>query len=269
MHLPLSAALVPSAIASLDVVAETGSTNDDLVAGSAGRDDLAVLVAASQTAGRGRHGRAWLAPPGTTIAISVLLRPRMPGGEQLAPRHYGWLPLVAGVAMAEAVGAVLPPERVGLKWPNDVQVDGRKVSGILAELVPADGSVVVGAGVNLSIAADALPTPVSSSLALEGAELSGDELADVVLSGYLRALAGLYREFVRLGGDAEASGIRDAVVERCSTLGRPVRVELPGGDDVRGVASAIDATGRLLVTSSADGRTVAVAAGDVTHLRLV
>jgi len=248
------------------VVDESPSTNTELVARAAGEPDFSVLVTTNQTAGRGRLGRVWVAPPGKTIAVSVLLRPVLPAGEPLELSHYGWLPLIAGVAMSTAVGTVVPSHRVGLKWPNDVQIDGLKVSGILAELVPGGQSVVIGAGLNVSIDADDLPTPTSTSLALVGAVVS-DETTDAVLATYLSTLRSLYTEFVRLGADPEGSGILDLVTDSCTTLGQQVRVHLPGGDDLYGTATSIDSTGRLLVRRSTDGHVTAVAAGDVTHLR--
>lgn len=261
MKLPRSSA----AVERLVILPSAGSTNDELVARAAGEPDFSVLVTDEQTAGRGRLGRAWTAPAGKSLAISVLLRPRLPGGENLAFDHYGWLPLLAGAAMTAAVATVIPAERVGLKWPNDVLVDGLKVSGLLAELVATENAVVLGAGLNLTMTRDELPTETSTSLVLAGAEPDG--LADRVLLAYLEGLRDLYRSFVRLGGDAEGSGIRSLVTDLCITLGRTVRVELPGGGELVGVATGIDTAGRVQVTSSADGRMTAVAAGDVTHLR--
>ena len=262
MKLTLSEAIAPS----LDVLVEAGSTNDVLVASSAASGDFSVVITDNQTAGRGRLGRVWVAPPGKCLAISVLLRPVFPAGEPLPLEHFGWLPLVAGVAMSRAVASVVPLP-VGLKWPNDVQIEGRKVSGLLAELLPTGDGVVLGAGLNLSLGADELPTPGATSLLLSGAELAGDELADAVLSAYLTSLRELYVEFLRYGADPDASGIRDAVVDSCATLGQQVRVELPGGEDLIGTAIGIDRTGRLQVRRSTDGQVTAVAAGDVTHLR--
>jgi BirA family biotin operon repressor/biotin-[acetyl-CoA-carboxylase] ligase len=201
----------------------------------------------------------WIAPPGKSLAISVLLRPSTPAGAPLELEHFGWLPLIAGVAMREAVASVIPSERVGLKWPNDVQVDGLKVSGLLAEL--AGDAVVMGAGVNLTMTKDELPTDSSTSLLLEGA--SEDGLADTVLSTYLTTLRTLYTDL--LAGKTRA--IRDTVVASCTTIGKQVRVELPGGGTLFGVATGIDESGRLQVSSTSDGRLTAVAAGDVTHLR--
>jgi BirA family biotin operon repressor/biotin-[acetyl-CoA-carboxylase] ligase len=161
----------------------------------------------------------------------------------------------------------LVPGRVGLKWPNDVQVDGLKVSGLLAELVAPGDAVVMGAGVNLSLTEEQLPTDVSTSLTLAGARLRGDELADAVLSTYLQRLRALCAEFLRFGADIEASGIRTLVSGLCTTLGQRVRVELPNGTDLIGTATGIDPGGRLMVRSASDGQVAAVAAGDVTHLR--
>jgi BirA family biotin operon repressor/biotin-[acetyl-CoA-carboxylase] ligase len=263
MDLPLSSAQA----ASLLVLDETGSTNDELVrrASSGEEAEFAVVLTTSQTAGRGRLGRVWVAPAGKTLAVSVLLRPATAAGEPLGFEHLGWLPLLAGVAMTRAVAAQLPERRVTLKWPNDVQVDGAKIAGILAELLPNSGGVVIGVGVNLSFERAELPTPTSTSLLLAGAERTGDELTDAVLSTYLSELRSLYRAFLDHDANPEASGLRPAVVALCSTLGQRVKVQLPGDDLLFGEATGIDPSGRLLVKT--DGGVQAVAAGDVTHLR--
>jgi len=263
MKLPRSTAVVPH----LEILPEAGSTNDEMVAKATGLPDFSVIVTGSQTAGRGRLGRVWVAPPGASLAISVLLRPVLPGGQPLELSHFGWLPLIAGVAMTRAVQSLVEPERVGLKWPNDVQVDGLKISGLLAELLPGGDAVVMGAGLNLSLTREQLPTPVSTSLDLAGVSLAGDELADAALSAYLVALRELYSDFVRLGADPVASGLSSQLDELCTTIGRQVKVELPGASDLLGSAVGIDGSGRLLVRGSLDGRVTAVAAGDVTHLR--
>ena len=265
MELPLSFSVAPGLV-ELD---SAGSTNDELVARAASSEDFSVLITTDQTAGRGRLGRQWVAPRGTALATSVLLRPVLPAGEPLALEHYGWLPLISGLAMARAVASVLPDgeERVGLKWPNDVQVNGAKICGILAELLPGGDSVVVGAGLNVSMTREQLPIPTATSLALSGATLAGDELADAALAAYLTGLRGLYSDFVSLGADAEGSGVLDALRDACTTLGREVHVQLPGGDELRGTATDIDRSGRLVVRAFSNGHSVAVAAGDVTHVR--
>lgn len=247
-----SRAVVPA----LEVLAEAGSTNDVLSARAADLPDLAVVVTANQTGGRGRLGRVWVAPPGRTLAISVLLKP-----EGLRPEAFGWFPLLAGLAMARALGPFVPGT-VAVKWPNDVLIDGAKVSGTLSELLPDLSGLVIGVGVNLSQEREELPTETSTSLLVAGADAPDP---DAVLSAYLIQLTTLYREYVAAGGDPARSALHDAVEEACHTIGRSVRVELPGGDSLLGTAVGLDLDGRLIVESDA-GRT-AVAAGDVTHLR--
>jgi BirA family biotin operon repressor/biotin-[acetyl-CoA-carboxylase] ligase len=249
-----------------------GSTNDVLREAATGPDAAAwphgaVVVTDDQTRGRGRMGRTWLAPTGKTLAISVLLRPGEAGGEPLAPDAYGWLPLIAGVAMTEAVRdavAAASVDRGGeddgtggveveLKWPNDVLISGYKACGILSELV-ADDAVVIGAGLNLTLDEHDLPTITSTSLLLVTGRAPD---ADAVLAGYLERLLELVARFVAARGGAGA----------CGTLGQEVRVELPGGDALIGVAERLDDDGRLVVRDAETGEEQAVAAGDVTHLR--
>lgn len=245
-----------------------GSTNTELVRLTSEGDlpAFTALVTTDQTAGRGRLDRSWVAPAGTALAVSVLVRSN--GAEGV-----GWLPLAAGAAMFDAVSAVLPTTvRVGIKWPNDVQLDGRKVCGILSELVPANASspgvaVVIGAGLNLTMTAEQLPVPTAISLALAGADVAdATELIDRVLAAYLRGLTSLVNALGKSGGDAVRSGLHAAVVERCTTIGRDVRVELPGGQQLLGRAVGIDDIGRLQVRDDAD-QLRAVAAGDIVHLR--
>lgn len=247
-----SRAIVPV----LEFLPEAGSTNDVLSARAADLPDLAVLVTDNQTGGRGRLGRQWVTPPGAALAISVLLKPA-----GLPPASFGWFPLLAGLAMSRALGPLVPGG-VQVKWPNDVLIEGDKVCGILAELLPGMSGLVIGSGVNLSQTREQLPTATSTSLALAGAQ---DVDPDAVLSAYLIQLSTLYRDFLSAGGDPIRSALRDEVVEACHTVGRSVRVQLPSGDDLLGTAVGIDEDGRLIVESDA-GRT-AVAAGDVTHLR--
>ena len=264
MQLVRSSALSPRLI----FVEQTGSTNTDLVALAAAEplEEFTVMVTGSQTAGRGRLGRVWVAPPGKSLAISVVLRPLTPTGAPLSLEHYGWLPLLAGVAMTKTIAALLPSRPVTLKWPNDVLVAGKKVSGLLGELLPGAQSLVMGAGVNLLLTAEELPTATSTSLLIEGAHSEGAEaegLADAVLAGYLEHLRHLYTDFLRNG----TAALRAELEQLCSTLGNEVRVTLPGDDDLVGLATGIDTTGRLIVKRATDGVIVAVAAGDVTHLR--
>ena len=251
------------------------STNAELVRRAEAEDLPAytTVVTDDQTAGRGRRGRSWVAPAGTSLAISVLLRPVGSGGSALDPSRFAWLSLAAGIAMTDAVSAVLPDDAaeinaVGFKWPNDVQIAGRKVCGVLGELLPptgrSGGGVVMGAGINVTMSTDQLPVPTATSLAIEGGV--GDDLADRVLAAYLGRLIELVDGYGEHDGDADASGLRAAAVERCTTLGRDVRAQLPGGEELLGAAVGIDELGRLQIRTGS-GRVEAVAAGDVVHLR--
>lgn len=306
---PLDAAGLRAALAgprgpwaSLEVVEATGSTNADLAeaARAGAAHPGAVLVAEEQTAGRGRLGRTWQAPPRSGLFFSVLLdpEPRVPAD------RLTWLPLLAGVAAAAALSRVAGVE-TALKWPNDVLVrvpgaaapdeppaaadgarggaragewDGaragardaerdaeRKIGGILVERVPtpAGGGVVLGMGLNISLRAEELPTPGAGSLLLAGAVLTD---RDPLLRAVLRALAEWYGRWAEAGGDAVASGVQEAYAAGCATLGRPVRAELPGGEALRGEAVALDGDGRLVI-AGADGERHPVAAADIVHLR--
>jgi len=282
MEFPLSREVVPR----IEYLAEAGSTNDVLVAHATGPDaaawpDLSVVVTDNQTRGRGRLGRTWLAPTGKSLAISVLLRPVLPGGAPLPPDRLGWFPLLAGAAMTRAVRQVVedsivpvadgvareeeaPRHEVSLKWPNDVLIDGYKVSGILSELLPDARGLVIGAGLNVSLDEHDLPTLTSTSLLLVTRSAPDP---DAVLARYLTELRDLTRAFLDAGGDPVASDLLQAVTELCGTLGSAVRVELPGGGDLIGTATGLDELGRLVVQDQASGELQAVAAGDVTHLR--
>lgn len=247
--LPLTSALAST----VEIVEHSASTNADLRAVAATRPHLSVLLTDDQTAGRGRLDRSWVTPPGTALAISVLLRNLpAPGAAR------GWIPLAAGLAMAEAVAAQLPRREVGVKWPNDVLVEGSKICGILAEA--AADAVIVGAGVNTAMTAAQLPVPTATSFAVLGAEVDTDRL----VADYLRRLDGALAALARIG-DAEASGLHAEVTARCLTLGREVTVSLPDGSELRGTARRLDGDGRLMVAAGPDER--AVSAGDVVHVR--
>lgn len=256
------ALVVPGALwTSLEVVAETGSTNSDLAArGRAGEAEGAVLVAELQSAGRGRLERQWTAPARSGLFLSLLLRP----GPDVPVERYGWMPLLVGVAAAATLSRVAEVE-VGLKWPNDllVTIDGveRKIGGILTEL--AGDALVPGIGINVSLREEELPVPAAASLALAGAAVTD---RDTLLRALLREFAELYEEWRQAGGDPHASGLLPAYTARCTTVGRTVRVQLPGDRELVGEAVAVDGDGRLVVRT-ADGGEQAVGAGDVVHVR--
>ena len=242
---------------------EIGSTNTELLAlASHSPDewpDFSVLLTDNQTAGRGRLDRSWVANPGDALAVSVLLRP-----QAFDITRFGWLPLMAGLAMTNCVQSLIYEAEVSLKWPNDVLVNGEKISGILAEVLPTGDGVVIGAGLNLRQTKLALPVPTATSLALH--EVEGFELDDILVR-YLASLRRLYKQFSDVSGDAEASGLRSEVLEASSTIGSQVLVQLPDGSEFTGKAAGLDNDGRLLVAMSDPLEIRAVAAGDIKHLR--
>jgi BirA family biotin operon repressor/biotin-[acetyl-CoA-carboxylase] ligase len=162
----------------VDVVTETGSTNADLIAGAANYADRTALIAEHQDSGRGRHARPFSGAPRSQILVSMLLK--FPG---IDPSVLGWVSLMTGIALVDALRTVGEVD-ARLKWPNDVLIGGKKVSGILAE-VAAHGpspTVVIGLGVNVSMTVDELPVPTATSLALEGAAvLDRDTLVRAIL----------------------------------------------------------------------------------------
>ena len=239
----------------ITVVAETGSTHGDLVAAAGrGASEGTVLVAEAQSAGRGRRGRSWISPPRAALTFSVLLRPAT-----VPVARRGWVPLLTGVAIASAIRDAAGVE-AWLKWPNDVLVRDAKLAGILAE--QSGDAIVVGAGINVSTARPELPATGATSLVLEGGPLTdrGQLLATV-----LAQLEHQYLTWVLARGDADACGLRERYQRLCGTLGRTVRVSLPGGTAITGTAREVDATGRLVIESATGG--ISVSAGDVVHVR--
>ena len=244
----------------IEVVPSTGSTNADLLARARrGEPEGVVLAAEEQTAGRGRMGRTWVAPPYAALTFSLLIRPDVP------PARRGWLPLLGGVAVAAAVAEVTGVD-ARLKWPNDVLAGEAKLAGILAEA--AGDAVVVGIGLNVSTEPDELPGPgpgalPATSLRVAGATaLDREKLLLAILTGFER----WYQAWRQAGGDPDRSGLRPEYTRLSATIGRTVRAELPGGQALSGLAAGVDSDGRLLVRVSS-GAEVAVAAADVVHLR--
>ena len=259
------------------MVAATGSTNDDLAARarSGAAADGAVLATDDQTHGRGRRDRSWTAPPRSAIAVSVLVVP-----VEVPQSRWSWLPLLAGLAVAQALTDTAGLT-AALKWPNDVQlrVDGgvgdaagaaagdwRKVCGVLAQVVatPAGSGVVVGFGINVLQRVDELAVPTAASLATAAATTTD---RDVVLRAVLRRTGELLQRWRASGGDPQASGVGPTYRTACRTLGREVRVHLPGGSVLAGVAGSVDDDGRLVVRPGDGSPAVALAAGDVVHVR--
>ncbi|MGH9244853.1 MAG: biotin--[acetyl-CoA-carboxylase] ligase [Acidimicrobiales bacterium] len=257
-------------------VSETGSTNADLMAlAGDGAAEGIVLVADHQTAGRGRLGRQWVAPPGSGLLVSVLLRPPAAVAAVMT--------MAASTALAEAIDDVAGvPAR--LKWPNDLVWPGdgsapdRKLAGVLAEADwPARANiaagwqeppptkrvvVVVGAGVNVSWPSEPsggeLADTATSLGALAGREIDREDL----LGAYLAALEPAYAELI---GTLDVAAFVGRWRDRSATIGRRVRIDV-GAEVLEGMAVDVTGDGRLVVEND-DGDRRVLAVGDVEHLR--
>ncbi len=232
--------------------ARLGSTNDEAQhLAAAGAPAGTVVVAATQTAGRGRQGRVWASPPGNLYA-SVLLRPEVP------MERLGELAFLAGLAVAETVAALLPPERqVRLKWPNDVLVDGAKIAGILIE--QAGDAVVLGIGLNIAHPPPEAPYPATALVAA-----GADAAVETVLPLLLATLGGRLSLWQAQG----FAPIRAAWLARAHPVGTPLRVRLGGRAEtgmIAGRFAGIDAAGALLLDTAAGPRRIV--AGEVAVAR--
>jgi BirA family biotin operon repressor/biotin-[acetyl-CoA-carboxylase] ligase len=219
-------------------VAETGSTNDDLVAAARdGAPDRTVIVADYQTAGKGRLDRTWEARRGSNLLVSMLFR-----YESQDPSRFSRIVALAARAACERLGDV----GVAVKWPNDLVIGERKLGGLLAVGVPQEKFVVVGIGVNVGWAPDGAVALSSGATPLE-------------------LLATMLREIdVRV--DKNDTDLREEHKSVLATLGSNVRVELRAGEFVVGVANDLDELSRLVVVDEA-GRRHVIDVGDVVHLR--
>ena len=260
---------------------EIDSTNRYLAdEARAGAPHGLVAVAKHQTAGRGRLGRRWEAPPGANLLVSILLRPEVlrpsgatsalgPPGPEAGPQAYT---LAVALSAADACGDVAGVHP-GLKWPNDLVVDDRKLAGVLAETVgpKVAQAVVVGLGLNVGwpqggeSAGDAGADPdadAGAPWAVSLAGLTGRSFdSDLLLDSVLEHLAGRITGLLEPGGLSRQS---HEYLTRCVTLNRAVRVE-EHSESFTGIAAGISEDGQLIV-ETASGRRV-VTAGDVIHLR--
>ena len=207
------------------------------------KPDLFAVLAAEQIAGRGRLERSWVSEPGKSISLSVLLKPT-----EIVEQ--GLVPLFVGSCVARALSTITSKE-AGVKWPNDVQIDGRKICGVLSELT--DQGVIAGIGVNLDSQQGAPETACAVS-DFAGADF--DEVSAMVLAelraGWLRWLSE--------GNDYALGLIRSTSV----TIGMRVRAIMPSEEEVVGTAVSIESDGRLRIEGS---ETHLVSAADVWHLR--
>jgi BirA family biotin operon repressor/biotin-[acetyl-CoA-carboxylase] ligase len=204
-----------------------------------------VVATLNQTAGRGRQGRTWSMKPGDGVAMTLVVDRDALGN----PIQWSRVPLLVATALAGVIDTVRP----SIKWPNDLHVDGRKVSGILVEDL-GDGRFGIGIGINLWAAPAGLDGTSPTSLAEHGLDVDVNDLVDRVRGGVLDALR-----------DIDSAATLARLENAIDTVGRAVLVELPDGRSMHGVAIGLGESGALLV--EAEGFVTELVAGDVTHLR--
>lgn len=257
--------------AQVEWVESTGSTNRDLLVAAESGVGEQVLIADFQSAGRGRRDRDWIAPPGTGLLMSVLIRPGLASGRDRHVEPF-WVVGALAVAAAEAIDGLIGADRCGIKWPNDLEVDGAKLAGILAQAHglatgastgdhPGPAAIVVGIGINANWR-DADPQ-VGDRRAialnrLTGADIDRVELAAAVLVGLDRWLA---ERPERTAGRWKKA---------CSTLGTRVQITMGQGSEYQaheGTAVDVAADGSLVVDRGAAEGLVNYHVGDITHLR--
>ncbi|MFD7077329.1 biotin--[acetyl-CoA-carboxylase] ligase [Nocardioides sp. NPDC059952] len=238
-----------------EILDETPSTNAALAERArSGEEPGLVITTEHQTAGRGRLDRGWITPARSALTVSALLRP----SPSIPVERWPWLPLMTGVAVASVLRT--KGYAAGLKWPNDVLIEGRKVCGILIERIETSegAAAVIGFGLNTSLTREELPIETSTSLELEsGAPVDRTEM----LAALLEELGAAYEIW---GSDPDELARRYR--ELSVTIGEHVRAELPGGEVWEGRATEIDDFGRLVIATDAGSRMVG--AGDVIHARL-
>lgn len=236
---------------------EVESTNQVLAKDAEGHQSV-LLATWNQRSGRGRMGRSWKSPAGGSLALSLRLWPELTP-ENVGADWLGALSLISGYHLSEAISPEISAD-VSVKWPNDVEIDGLKVAGILGELSPTR-AVVLGVGLNVWLAADQLPTNRATSLSLCG--LSDDAGPERIVR---RFLGGLKTDLPDIHAGLTPRHI-DAISRRLATLGQAVRVDYPDASSRTGTATGLDYSGRLLVHFVDTGAVETVNAADVWHLR--
>ncbi|MDH4161813.1 MAG: biotin--[acetyl-CoA-carboxylase] ligase [Nitrospirota bacterium] len=240
----------------IQYLTESASTNTlAMELASRGAEEGSLVIAEVQTGGKGRMGRSWVSPKGN-LYFSAILRPAV------SPHQAPLMTLVGAVAVARALRKV-PGIAAAIKWPNDILIEGRKVSGLLTEMsAEADRirHLVLGIGINCNMDPGTLPGEVRAQATSLATETGKNADRTAVLAEVLRELDRWYGVFL-----SDRQGVLDAWRDLNVTLDRAVTVS-GAGELLQGTASDIDSEGRLVITA-ADGSTRTVAAGDVTIVK--
>ena len=231
----------------VSVVELTGSTQNDLLqlVESNNALDGQVIATEFQSNGRGRLDRTFEAPAQSALLFSFYIKPRNQRSE------WGFIPLIAGLSLVRAITTIDTAMNVSLKWPNDLIINEKKCAGIIAQTT--NEGIVIGIGLNVSMTPNELPVSTATSLAIEGSTITDRNL---LLSHLLNTFAELFEAW------EEGSELLDEYASASSTIGKKVRIELPGGENLEATVARISHTGELVLD---DGRHVS--AGDVIHLR--
>ena len=231
----------------VSVVELTGSTQNDLLqlVESKNALDGQVIATEFQSNGRGRLDRTFQAPAQSALLFSFYIKPRNQRSE------WGFIPLIAGLSLVRAITTIDTAMNVSLKWPNDLIINEKKCAGIIAQTT--NEGIVIGIGLNVSMTPNELPVSTATSLAIEGSTITD---RDLLLSHLLNTFAELFEAW------EEGSELLDEYASASSTIGKKVRIELPGGENLEATVARISHTGELVLD---DGRHVS--AGDVIHLR--
>ena len=247
---PLDTAAISQKISQywrVSVVEVTGSTQDDLAALVARNEakNGEVLVTEFQSAGRGRLDRTFEAPQSSALLFSLYLEPKREKSE------WSFLPLLAGLVSTLAISELDPRFTVELKWPNDLQISGKKLGGIIVQAT--NSGVILGIGINVGMNRSELPVEHATSLMIE-------EFAVLDRNLLLASILNTCEELLKRWEDGE--DLRHLYRERSATLGQKIQVELPGGEQKSGFAEDISPDGELILEG---GQRITV--GDIVHLR--
>ncbi len=260
--------LLPSKILgeSLFIFEEINSSNTfALEIAKAGAQQGTVVLADSQTAGRGRLQRSWFSPPGTNIYGSLIF------SCSASPLTLGWIPLMAGLAIAEAIDEATKI-KITLKWPNDILINEYKLGGILCESFkrnPDETSVVIGFGINVNVPESAFPKEIKETATSLQIHANHPIDRHQLLKFIIPAVEEGWKNLMTQGPKA----CQSAYPQRCSTIGQQILVEFPDGSSQEGTAASIGEQGQLQMSpfpSSTPGESdkiLNVHAGDIRHIR--